>query len=393
VRFGFKTNLQDTTWADLLAVWRAADDVEPFESGWVFDDFYSIFSDSTGPCLEGWTTPPALAQATRRLRVGVMVSGIVYRHPGVLPNIAATLDIISDGRLELGLGAAGNEEECDAYGIALGSLKERFDRFDEDVEVVTRLLRDTTTTFEDRYYKLRDARCEPKPISGTSASYVLLGLLAFVRFALAWADPLVGFFAAGLALDGVPDAFFVCFATASATADARGPAYCSITLKATSCTSSFWATAIRVLPPRRARSLASSPCSSSSRCPVSVAFVLASLAARLPASARSPVRASIFILRSARKSLIAPTSSISCARRLPVARSDAVVHEDGLCMDRLCMDPARSAIWPIRGPEDCWAECLPCAWVGALNPARSNRRSDRRGATAIGRGAPYGTCA
>ena len=147
MRFGFKTNPQDTTWADMLAVWRAADEIELFEQGWTFDHFYPIFSDSTGPCMEGWVTLTALAQATRRLRVGCMVTGMVYRHPAILANMAATLDIVSDGRLELGLGAAWNQEECDAYGIDLGSIRERMDRFDEGVEVIVRLLSDTTTTF------------------------------------------------------------------------------------------------------------------------------------------------------------------------------------------------------------------------------------------------------
>ena len=164
MRFGFKTSPQHTTWADMLAVWRAADDIDVFESGWTFDHFYPIFSDSTGPCLEGWVTLTALAQATKRLRVGVLVTGMVYRHPAVLANMAATLDIISDGRLDLGLGAGWNEEECGAYGIELGSLKERFDRFDEGLEVIVDLLTNETSTFEGRYYTVRDARCEPKAV-------------------------------------------------------------------------------------------------------------------------------------------------------------------------------------------------------------------------------------
>src|SRR5438477_3129802 len=144
MRFGIKTAPQNTTYADMLAVWQAADDIDIFESAWTFDHFYPIFSDSTGPCLEGWVTLAALAQATQRLRVGVLVTGIVYRHPAVLANMAATLDIVSNGRLELGLGAGWNEEECGAYGIELGSLRERFDRFDEALEVIVKLLTDTT---------------------------------------------------------------------------------------------------------------------------------------------------------------------------------------------------------------------------------------------------------
>ena len=106
----------------------------------------------------------ALAQATRRIRLGCQVTGMIYRHPAVLANMAATVDIISGGRLELGLGAGWNQMECDAYGIDLPPLRERFDRFDEGVEAIVGLLSQTTTTFAGQYVKLTDARCEPKPV-------------------------------------------------------------------------------------------------------------------------------------------------------------------------------------------------------------------------------------
>lgn len=162
VDFAFKTSPQNTTWSDMLAIWKAADTIDVFQSGWTFDHFYPIFSDSTGPCLEGWTTLTALAQATERLRVGVLVTGIHYRHPAVLANMAAALDIISNGRLELGIGAGWNEEESGAYGIELGSIKERFDRFEEACEILKSLLSQETTTFDGKFYQLKDARNEPK---------------------------------------------------------------------------------------------------------------------------------------------------------------------------------------------------------------------------------------
>ena len=146
----------------MLAVWQAADDIDVFESGWTFDHFYPIFSDPTGPCLEGWVTLTALAQATTRLRVGVLVTGIHYRHPAVLANMASTLDIVSGGRLELGIGAGWNEEESGAYGIALGTVRERFDRFEEACEVLTGLLSQETTSFDGSFYRLTEARNEPK---------------------------------------------------------------------------------------------------------------------------------------------------------------------------------------------------------------------------------------
>jgi F420-dependent oxidoreductase-like protein len=164
MRFAFKTAPQHTTWEAMLDVWRAADDIEVFESGWTFDHFYPIFSDSTGPCLEGWMTLAALAQATTRLRLGTLVTGIQYRHPAVLANMAATLDIVSGGRLELGIGAGWNEEESGAYGIPLGTPAERSDRFEEACEVIVGLLSQETTSFKGSFYELTEARCNPKPV-------------------------------------------------------------------------------------------------------------------------------------------------------------------------------------------------------------------------------------
>src|SRR5271166_6045053 len=146
----------------MLSVWQEADDIDVYESGWTFDHFYPIFSDSTGPCLEGWITLTALAQATRRLRLGTLVTGIHYRHPAVLANMAAALDIVSNGRLELGIGAGWNEEESGAYGIELGTIRERMDRFEEACQVLIGLLSHETTDFDGTFYHLKGARNEPK---------------------------------------------------------------------------------------------------------------------------------------------------------------------------------------------------------------------------------------
>ena len=179
----------------MLDVWTAADEIDVFESAWTFDHFYPIFTDSTGPCLEGWITLTALAQATRRIRVGVLVTGNVYRHPAVLANMAATLDIVSDGRLELGIGAGWNQEECDAYGIPLPPLKERFDQFDEACEVIAGLLSNETTDFAGTHYQLKDARCEPKPVQRPHPPICIGGggekrtLRATARWAQHWNYP------------------------------------------------------------------------------------------------------------------------------------------------------------------------------------------------------------
>lgn len=162
MRLAFKTAPQDTGWTELREAWCAADADDVFESGWVFDHFYPIFSDPKGPCLEGWTALTALSAVTERLRLGAMVLGSVYRHPAVLAHMAGTLDVIAGGRLELGLGAAWNEEECGPLGIELPPPAARFDRFEEYLEVVTRLLNGAQPAdFEGRFFQLRDARCNP----------------------------------------------------------------------------------------------------------------------------------------------------------------------------------------------------------------------------------------
>jgi F420-dependent oxidoreductase-like protein len=196
MRFALKTSPQHTTWDGMLSVWQAADSIEFFDSAWTFDHFYPIFSDSTGPCLEGWVTTTALAQATKRLRVGVLVTGMPYRHPAVLANMAATLDIISNGRLELGVGAGWNEEEADAYGIDLHqTLTERFDAFDEGCEAIVGLLTNETTTLDGKYVRLNEARCEPKPVQQPHPPIVIGGtgerrtLRSVARFAQHWNFP------------------------------------------------------------------------------------------------------------------------------------------------------------------------------------------------------------
>jgi F420-dependent oxidoreductase-like protein len=165
MKFAFATAPQVCTWQEMLDIWTAADAIPFWESGWTFDHFEPIFTgDRSGPCMEGWITLTALLQATKRLRGGVMVTGMVYRHPAVLANMAATLDHTSGGRLEFGVGAAWNEDECNAYGIELGTMTERFDRFTEGLEVIKLLLTQKQSTFKGKYFTLTDAYCEPKPI-------------------------------------------------------------------------------------------------------------------------------------------------------------------------------------------------------------------------------------
>ena len=131
----------------------------------------------------------ALAQATSRLRLGAMVNGMHHRHPAVTANMAATLDIISGGRFTLGLGAGWNEMESSAYGIDLGTLKQRFDRFDEGVEIVRSLLDNKVTNFSGDYFTVTDAWCEPKPVQPKLPIVIGgKGRTRTLRTAARWAD-------------------------------------------------------------------------------------------------------------------------------------------------------------------------------------------------------------
>jgi len=163
-RHAIKTPPHHATWQDFLDVWVEADQIEVFESAWNWDHFYPLAPPFDGPNLEGWTMLAGLAQATSRIRIGAMVNGMHHHHPAVVANMAATLDHISDGRFELGLGAGWNFMESDAYGIELGELRDRSDRLEEGAEVITSLLSQKETTFSGRFFELTDAWCEPKPV-------------------------------------------------------------------------------------------------------------------------------------------------------------------------------------------------------------------------------------
>ncbi|MPZ53601.1 MAG: TIGR03560 family F420-dependent LLM class oxidoreductase [Acidimicrobiia bacterium] len=163
-RFAIKTANQNITYERMLEIWQAADQHEVFESAWNFDHFYPLRVNTDGPCLEAWVTLSALAASTSRIRLGSMVLGMHFRHPAVTAAMASSLDIVSNGRLELGLGAGWYELETDAYGIELGTVDERMTRFEEGTEVIHRLLTQETTDFQGRFYQLTEARNEPKPV-------------------------------------------------------------------------------------------------------------------------------------------------------------------------------------------------------------------------------------
>ncbi len=175
LRFGIKTAQQFTTYDDMLRVWLEADTIPVIEHAWAFDHFIPLGPDPTGPQLEGWTLLGALAARTERLRIGLMVTGNTYRHPAVLANIATTVDRISHGRLDFGIGAGWNELESNMYGIPLYQPGERIRRLGEACEVIRLLWTETVANFDGKYYQLKDARCEPKPVQKPHPPFVIGG--------------------------------------------------------------------------------------------------------------------------------------------------------------------------------------------------------------------------
>ena len=161
-RYAIKTPNHHTTWENMLEVWKTADAIDVFESAWNWDHLYPLRSDPHGTSLDGWVTLAALARETSRLHIGSMVNGMHFRHPSITAKMAVSLDHISGGRFYLGLGAGWFEEEAEAHGIELGTMRERFDRFDEGLEVIVSLLTNEETTFAGDFYQLKGALSEPK---------------------------------------------------------------------------------------------------------------------------------------------------------------------------------------------------------------------------------------
>ena len=174
--FGIKTARQMTTYEEILPIWLEADEIPIIEHAWLFDHFMPIGAyDPKGPCLEGWSLLAALAARTKHLRLGIMVTGNTYRHPAVLANMAATIDIISQGRLDFGIGAGWNELEHNAYGIPLYAPGERIRRMGEACEVMRLLWTEEAANFDGKYYQLKDAYCNPKPVQKPTPPFVIGG--------------------------------------------------------------------------------------------------------------------------------------------------------------------------------------------------------------------------
>jgi F420-dependent oxidoreductase-like protein len=145
------------------AVWRIADEAG-FDSLWNMDHFATLGGDETGDIFEAWTLLAAMAEATSRVRIGCAVTGNTYRHPAVLAKMAATVDHLSGGRLDFGLGAGWATSEHAMLGLEFGTVGDRMDRLEEACQIIRSLWTERRTTFEGEHYRLDEAIAEPKPI-------------------------------------------------------------------------------------------------------------------------------------------------------------------------------------------------------------------------------------
>jgi len=173
LRFGIKTAQMGGTYERMREAWLEADTLG-FDTAWGHDHLLNQ-NDLTAPEEEGWTILAALLAQTRRIRGGLMVTANTFRHPGVLAKMATTVDRLSGGRLEMGLGAGWFEAEHAQYGLGLPPVGERLARLEEACRVLKALWTEPRATVEGRYYQLREAIHEPKPVQRPHPRLVIGG--------------------------------------------------------------------------------------------------------------------------------------------------------------------------------------------------------------------------
>jgi F420-dependent oxidoreductase-like protein len=149
-----------------------------FDSFWVMDHFHQIqfVGRPEEPMLEGWTIISMLAGITTKIKLGTLVTGIIYRYPSVLAKVAATLDVLSKGRLFMGIGAGWNEQESLAYGISFPSNQERMLRLEEAIQIIRKMwTEEPYASFNGKYYQIHNAYCNPKPVQKPSPPILVGG--------------------------------------------------------------------------------------------------------------------------------------------------------------------------------------------------------------------------
>lgn len=162
--FGVHAGLQHTTADELRSVWQR---IEALGFGWIsiWDHFYGATGrPDDAACLEAVAMHAALACSTTKVRCGSLVYSVGYRHPAVLAKAITTIDQLSGGRAEMGIGAGWAQVEYDAYGIPFPSPKVRLDQLEEGIQCLRGLLHHEVTSFRGNYFSLNEARNEPRPV-------------------------------------------------------------------------------------------------------------------------------------------------------------------------------------------------------------------------------------
>ncbi|WNZ28705.1 MAG: TIGR03560 family F420-dependent LLM class oxidoreductase [Candidatus Bathyarchaeota archaeon] len=157
--YAFKNKIQPTNLFNQLKSVVLNCEQLGYDSIWI-DDHLML---GTAPILECWTTLSALAVVTKKIKLGTMVTCNSFRNPALLAKMAATFDVLSNGRLELGIGAGVQKNEHNAYGFTFSSSKERIQRLNESVEIIKKLWTKEQASYQGKHYKINNAVCEPKP--------------------------------------------------------------------------------------------------------------------------------------------------------------------------------------------------------------------------------------
>src|SRR5438128_1850614 len=163
MRFGLDVAQQRMPWDEVVSRVQLAEELG-FDGVWGFDHFQPMFGDGPGETFEGMTTLAALAGLTSRIRLGLLVAGVTYRHPSVFASQALTIDHASHGRLELSIGAAWFDKEHTELGIPFPSTGARFDLLEDALEILTRLWTGEVVSYDGHQVSLRDAQLRPTPV-------------------------------------------------------------------------------------------------------------------------------------------------------------------------------------------------------------------------------------
>lgn len=162
MEFGIQTGQQHRSFSEILGLWQLAERIG-YSYGWLYDHLVPVGGDLDGEVYESWSALATLLARTERIRGGILVSCVMFRHPAILAKTASTIDIGSNGRLEFGIGACWNAWEADLYGVPFPKLSERLERLDEAIDVVRTMWDPSKENYEGRYYKVSGAHFAPRP--------------------------------------------------------------------------------------------------------------------------------------------------------------------------------------------------------------------------------------